>query len=253
MDPAAAASTCHASLLSLTPQDAVRCPQACAGCTALFHRDALATDWGDAAKELQCAMCQVAQRVPRDGGSEDDARHPQLILRMVLQSLLCGDFEGYWGAMQGLACAVTDDPASARLLLQVAEEEHALVRRSVASVAVGAEELFDGALDEATYARLRGVIMLNTMRLGDFGAAHTTLFRTASMLNHDCHANVAVRFPTAAGCAEFVALRDVHVDEELTLDYVYGVSGEARRQRLHAYGIACDCSLCVAGRQAAQK
>ena len=139
-------------------------------------------------------------------------RYPLLALRMATDSLISGDFEGYWSRVGRLVAGQTMAQtsmqesehekekrkskgdtilSSSSLLDSQWHEEHALLRDCLLGHLGGADapSLFDdstGPLNAEWYSSLMRILHVNSMDC----SGHVCLFATASLLNHSCDSNL---------------------------------------------------------------
>lgn len=226
----------------------------------------------------------------------DDARHsmrrhPLLVLRMTLDSLVhpTMDLEAYWSCVSTLC---TSYDASEGVLeappadtLSDSDYYQLLVRDVSARVGGDVSTLFAQVLTPHWYATLMGVVQLNSFRVSLPGAAvaapaagghsqsgssdseaGTALFMAASLLNHDCDPSLAVSFaaprPTRASSAvplhhrrgprvSCVATRDIAPGDELTITYID--AGQARTEEQRAADLAPYGFVCRCARCVAER
>lgn len=73
-------------------------------------------------------------------------------------------------------------------------------------------------------------------------------YRDISFVNHDCNANCAFSEVRSGAHKRVVALRDISVDEEITINYIgntTNVDGRSRRAFLkQEFNFRCGCNLC---------
>lgn len=111
------------------------------------------------------------------------------------------------------------------------------------------------------YLRILGIIHLNTFAVfnsSEAGAAASeqqqigsSLFATASLLNHACQPNVQMQWtnqqsPSSKSYAQYVATRPVMAGAELTVSYLDD-SWPLQQRQEHlswAYGFQCECDRC---------
>lgn len=80
------------------------------------------------------------------------------------------------------------------------------------------------------------------------------LYRLGSFMNHSCDPNIGMPQPSLSAKAQWVALRDISIGEELVDSYVALEEGakhdrELRRQILYEnYHFWCNCKLCASGK-----
>jgi hypothetical protein len=140
----------------------------------------------------------------------------------------------------------------------------AVVRAALAAAvlaAVGAQEVADALLSDATLLTLLGQMTVNAQALNlalpaAEGRPATTVSRGAGMFtlhscfNHSCDPNVAVSFGVDSEIG-VVALRDIAAGEELCITYIAQVylalePAAKRRERLRPYFFVCQCAKCAA-------
>ncbi|KAL8948105.1 MAG: hypothetical protein Q9222_005684 [Ikaeria aurantiellina] len=71
------------------------------------------------------------------------------------------------------------------------------------------------------------------------------IFANASLINHSCRANCSVCFNAEDGIAAVYATRNITAGEELTINYVFGLTSAVRADKLkRLFDITCSCDLC---------
>lgn len=96
-----------------------------------------------------------------------------------------------------------------------------------------------------------GIFKTNSFPTDSFFVAnarngHRGIFPTVGTLNHDCRSNAVWLFNGVLNRLTVHALRDIKLDEEITLDYIdKPLPRELRQQRLQFdFGFTCTCDLC---------
>lgn len=178
-------------------------------------------------------------------GRTYDALIADIVLRKTLEELKGGETN------TAIILAHLAFPQQLLAQSQTPEEKQRIVEgisevKRIVNASTREFELMD--MDTAEYLRYWGVLYLNAVRgPGD----RLSLFSTASMLNHACTPSVGLLFDPD-GAAAVVALRDLTVDQELTINYVEGraeaegwTSAQQQRHLHDSYGITCtgtpDC------------
>jgi len=101
----------------------------------------------------------------------------------------------------------------------------------------------------ATNRQIVNIFLNNNFALGD-KVGTRSLFPTVARLNHACVPSTQGNFNATLGQFTIHALRDIPVDEEITISYLHDEMAlrEARQRSLEAgYGFVCACSICAAG------
>lgn len=78
---------------------------------------------------------------------------------------------------------------------------------------------------------------------------HQAVFFTISRINHSCIPNAQANFHPTLQTFNVHAIRDIEVDEEVTINYLAesGAGRKVRREALERdYGFSCDCAACGA-------
>ena len=202
-----------------------------------------------------------------DGAS----RYPRLIARMTAAALLTGPkFNDYWSMVLSLAAPNT------RAQTHLEAEFDALQRAFEPAIGADATEtIFAGPLPLEWYARLIGILHVNSIGMGqrdlgvqvaDMNSASQLavlqqkaaknpdigvgLFPTASLLNHSCEPNCEMfrSFSKHSPTCVFVAARHIEEGEELTISYLPDVGTKPVHERKeyleYNYGFQCECPLC---------
>lgn len=101
----------------------------------------------------------------------------------------------------------------------------------------------------ATNRRIINIFLNNNFALGDV-AGTRSLFPTVARLNHACVPSTQGNFNTVLGQFTIHALRDIPMNEEITISYLHDEMAlrDARQRSLEAgYGFVCACPICAIG------
>ncbi|KAL8719657.1 MAG: hypothetical protein Q9225_003354 [Loekoesia sp. 1 TL-2023] len=85
--------------------------------------------------------------------------------------------------------------------------------------------------------------LTNCLPCQDHQAA--AVYSTACLINHSCQANVHGSWNAEARVATVHAVRAIKAGEEITMNYVSGMTHAVREEKLkRLFGISCSCGLC---------
>lgn len=99
--------------------------------------------------------------------------------------------------------------------------------------------------------QIKGIVWTNSMPLGD-GDNRSGVFPVCSRFNHACTRNADWEWNKNAQEEQIYAIRDIEVNEEITVNYVshrvWALPGQERREHLRRkYGFDCLCKRCTVG------
>lgn len=158
-----------------------------------------------------------------------------------------------------------------RPLLMITDQQPDVVAAAKKLTAIGKETLHALALNDLkllSIASLWNAAWRSFPRISSFRETRATLnifnnnnfnlfdakgtralFPTVARLNHSCIPNAQGNFNAAHGSFTVHALREIAVDEEVTICYLQSVmaSADARQAKLEqGYGFTCACEICTA-------
>jgi hypothetical protein len=100
------------------------------------------------------------------------------------------------------------------------------------------------------HKRLLDIFRSNAFSLNKESRFEQAIFPDIARLNHECIPNSQANFNDKAEAMHVHTIRDIRVDEELTLSYLDD-AGEmntvARQEKLESYGFVCGCPICTIG------
>jgi hypothetical protein len=97
------------------------------------------------------------------------------------------------------------------------------------------------------HVAITSIFRSNAFDLGNAVAFQEAVFPRISRMNHSCIPNAQGNFHEPLGCFNIHAIRDIEVDEELTLNYLHehiSIRDSRQGRLLKGYGFVCECPAC---------